>query len=254
MKKYFFKTIGTLIFLNLFVKIALAASLAGTADSPHMTDLCPDQLKAFENIQLQQSLSGDGKNCFLSIHPRDAYETLIYRDYLVSSDGMLMVFNSYSADLSSASDGAREFYLFPNEFKGFEWKVEDQYLVVTGFVDRVLRFSLKTSQLELMSGAELKLSEKVAPNNKGGLEILSADFLYIDAGFKLGDSPSYDHSRSSDAKNPKKQSCTLKNPKIYDYADDNVILKPESEVRKIIKATCPGFAMSEETIPEQEVQ
>ena len=193
MNKYFLKTISTLFFLNLFVKVALAASLTEANPAPLMTDLCPDQLVAFENIQLEQSLTGNGTECFLSIHPRDAYSTLIYRDYLAASDGMLMVFNSYSAELSAASDGAREFYLFPNEFKGFQWKVEDQYLVVTGFVDRVLKFSLKTAQLEEISGATVKLADKVAPNNKGGLEITSADFFYIDAGFKLGDSPSYDH-------------------------------------------------------------
>ena len=247
MKKYFFKTISTLFLLTLLARFALAASLVAPAESSNMTDLCPDQLAAFENVQVQQSLLGNGTECFLSLHPRNSFESLVYRDYLITSSGLLMVFNSYSADLSSASDGAREFYLFPKEFKGFQWKVEDQYLVVTGFADRVLKFSLKTAQLEVISGAEVKLADKVLPNNKGGLEILSADFLYVDAGFKLGDSPSYDHSRNSEVKNPQKQVCSVKNPKIYNYDDDDVTLKPLSEVKVVVKATCPGFVLEDES-------
>jgi hypothetical protein len=144
---------------------------------------CPDRLVAFENIQIQQSLSGQGDRCYLSIHPRDAFETLTYRDYLLTDDGLLMVFNSYSGTTGPQSDGAREFYFLPRVFKGFAWKLEDEYLVVTGFGSTALKFSLKTSQLIKMDGAETSLAQDVLPTNNGGFEILHAPFIFVDAFF-----------------------------------------------------------------------
>ncbi len=250
MKKINFKIAAQIIFAQLFlvgtsVNAAMVAPLraseqTGTISSDKAT-LCPDRLTAYENIQLQQSMSSDGKRCYFGIHPRDAFETLIYRDYLLTDDGLFMVFNSFSAELKAPSDGAREFYFLPSEFTGFEWKVEGEYLVVTGFEDRILKFSLKTAQLKFISGAEVKLAEKVSADNKGGLEILNPQFVLIDAGFKFGDSPSADKSKSSVFTNSTKQKCTVKNAKVYDYADESAYLKDLESLRAAVEATCAGF-------------
>lgn len=250
MKKISFK-IAAQIFSASLLSFGISANAAMVApqspseqtenNSSDKSKFCPDQLTGFENIQLQQSMSSDGKRCYLGIHPRDAFETLIYRDYLLTDDGLLMVFNSFSADLNAPSDGAREFYFLPSEFTGFDWKVEGEYLVVTGFEDRTLKFSLKTAQLELVSGAEVKLAEKVSADNKGGLEILNPEFVLIDAGFKFGDSPSSDKSKSSVFTNASKQKCVMKNLKTYDYADGTAFLKPVDSLKAAVEVACPGF-------------
>lgn len=240
----------SLLFLCVFSENSFARSLNLNGNTRLRSELCPDQLKGFENIQVQQLLSGDGKNCYLSIHPRNAWETFIYRDYLLTDNGFLMVFNSYAEHkvtsrsvAAAAADGAREFYFLPSEFTGFQWKVEGDYLVVTGFVGKTLKFSLQTAQLEFISGAQVKIADEVQSDNEGGFEILASDFLYVDAGFILSNSPSYVKSRSSEVRNSSRQTCRLKNTKTYNYIGDSVYLKPLGELTKVVKATCPGFGI-----------
>lgn len=252
MKKINFK-IAAPIFFATFLLISISANAAMAVplitseqtetSSNDKSKLCPDRLTGYENIQIQQNMSSDGKRCYLGVHPRDAFETLIYRDYLLTDDGLLMVFNSFSASLRAPSDGAREFYFLPSEFTGFEWKVEGEHLVVTGFEDRILKFSLKTAQLEFISGAEVKLADKVSVDNKGGLEILNPQFVLIDAGFKFGDSPSSDKTKSSVFTNALGKKCTLKNTKVYDYVDESAYLKDLAALRAAVEATCPGFGI-----------
>jgi len=218
--------------------------LAHTLQAQTLTkDLCPDALKGYENIQLQQSLSSDGKKCYLGIHPRDAHETLIYRDYLFAQTGLMMVFNSFSPDEGPGSDGAREFFFFPQEFKGYAWKIENQSLVVTGFQNLELRFSLQTAQLETLSGAEIQVKNEVIAENQGGIEILSFKGLYLDAGFMMGDSPSSKPARNSTWKNSHGQKCSLRNPDVFRYVDREPVMKSQEQQVKAIQARCPDFKL-----------
>lgn len=228
------------VFFALQVFASANTDLLEIAKPPVPTELCPDRLLGFENIQIQQTLSRDRERCYLSIHPRNAYETLVYRDFLLTNDGMLMVFNSYGEE-GANSDGAREFFFLANEFKGFQWNVQGDSLILTGFSDKIIKISLKTAQMTEISGSEIKVADKVLPNNRGGLEILNANFLFIDAGFKMGDSPSNSKSSRSVVKNSKQQSCTLKNTQVYDYTEDSSYLKTLGQLQSVVQATCKGF-------------
>ncbi len=225
----------TLLFLILSFSTTLFAS------SSNLQALCPHHLEAFQNIQIQQNPSEDGKRCYLSLHPRDAYHTLIYRDYLIGSDGFLMIFNSYSAQEGPGSDGAREFFFFPSEFKGFSWSVEGNYLNIKGLVGQVLQFELSTAQLVHFSNAELKLSRPIRPDNQGGVDIVKAQFPFIDAGFRMGDSPSADPKRSSRIQNSEGKQCVISNSQIYDNSDGNIYLKPIKDIQLAVQSQCPGF-------------
>ena len=206
-------------------------------------DLCPDILKAFKNIQLQQSLSGDGRKCYLGIHPRDAFETLIYRDYLLAHDGLMMIFNSFAPDEGPASDGAREFYFLPTEFKGYTLKTENDSLIIRGFQNLELKFSMKTAQLESISGAEIQVKDEVVPENQGGVEILSFNGVYLDAGFLMRNSPSSKPQRTSTWKNSHNQQCRMRNQEIFKYVDRENIMKPNDELKRLISTRCPNFKL-----------
>src|SRR5687768_2155584 len=65
-----------------------------------------------DNLQFSRERSSDGE-CWVSLHPRNGYVDLKYRDYLLSSSGLLLVFNSYGHGPESETTGAREFYFFP---------------------------------------------------------------------------------------------------------------------------------------------
>lgn len=207
-------------------------------------DLCPDILKAFENIQLQQSLSADGKKCYLGVHPRDAFETLIYRDYLLAHNGLMMIFNSFAPDEGPGSDGAREFFFLPTEFKGYALRTENNSLVVNGFQNLELRFSMKTAQLESISGAQIQVKDEVVPENQGGIEILSFNGVYLDSGFLMRNSPSSRPQRTSTWKNSHNQQCKMRNQEIFKYSNQENILKPNEELKKLIQTRCPDFKMN----------
>ncbi len=202
---------------------------------------CPDKLEAFDNIQVQQSLSGDGQTCYLSIHPRDAFETLIYRDYLLTSDGLLMVFNSYNSSEDPLASGAREFYFLDKKFKGFQWKTAGSNLEVTGLEQMQFDFSLLDAQVKAITGAKINLDKDVNPTNKGGLEITSFKGIFLDVGFRLGNSPSMESSRRVKIENSIREKCWLRNNQIFDYFNGDSKLKDWNLINSQIRKTCPKF-------------
>lgn len=227
-------------FLFLLTCFAFNTVSAETSSSQSARDLCPDKVERFGNIQLQQQSSREGF-CYLSIHPRNAYQTMIYRDYLLSTEGLLMVFNSFSPEESPETTGAREFFFFPREFKGYQWEVQGDSLIVRGFREMVFQFNLKTSQIESISGAKIEVKPEVAPENQGGVEILSFNNLFMDSGFTTGNSPSAAPSRSSVWKNSQNQECKLRNSEAFLYRDGEPSMKSEKDMLAIIRRKCPQF-------------
>lgn len=207
---------------------------------------CPDQVESFGNTQVQQLYSTKGRRCFLKITPKTSEIPMVYRSFLLTHDGMLMVFNSFSANFDDTSDGAREFYFYTRKFEGFSWFVEGESLIVRGFDQREFKFLLKTAQMQEMSGGDIYLEEKVSPHNAGGLEIIKYEAVYIDAGFRLAGSPSSDRKSTSLVKNPQGQACSLSNGKVYDYISGSVFLKKKIDVKKATAISCPEFVWDEE--------
>jgi hypothetical protein len=212
-----------------------------SAESNPIEQLCPDKIESFGDVQIQQTMSSDNTSCFLSIHPRDSYKTMVYRDYLLSNDGLIMVFNSYSNSESSNADGAREFFLLPQEFTGYTWTIVGSELVVSGFSGRQVKFLLSNAQVSGLTDAVVQVADQVLATNAGGVEITKTSFPMIDAGFRMGDSPSIDQSRSSILRNSNQETCRVKNPKVFQYKGNSVLLKSVKDLQAAAKATCPGF-------------
>lgn len=207
------------------------------------TQDCPRILEAFSNIQIHQSLSGDKKTCYLSIHPRDAYETLIYRDYLFTSDGLFLIFNSLKPDEGPGSDGAREFFFFPESFKSYSWKVVDQELVITGFNNLNVHFSLDSAQITKIDGANVQVAKEVNSKNQGGVEFVNATWPYLDAGFFLGNAPTSQPLRYSTIRNQKQEVCKIQNRELFRYVGDDPQVKSKAEIARISAFKCPGFIL-----------
>lgn len=227
-----------------FINVLSFVTALTVMGSGKVTPDCPEKLEAYDNIQIQQSLSGDGQTCYLSIHPRDAFETLIYRDYLLTSDGLLMVFNSYSASEEPAASGAREFYFLNQNFKEFRWKTNGSVLEVTGLDQMKFEFSLTDGQVTGISGAKFTLDKDVNPNNKGGLEIASFNGIFLDVGFRIGNSPSMESSRKVKLENSIREKCWLRNHQIFEYQDGDSQIISWALLQKQIKKACPQFKMN----------
>jgi|GEM_PF-2890719 hypothetical protein len=229
--------------LNLLV-LTLALSLtshAMTSTSSESPEFCPQKLFGKSNIQVSQSISDDKQICYLSVHPRDAFETLVYRDYLLSSQGLLLVFNSLKPDEGPQSAGAREFFFFQNSFQGFQWEVESDELIVTGLANLKIHFSLETAQINSIENVLIQLDPKVNPNNAGGLEILKSPWSFLDTGFFFGNTASSQPNRQSTLKNKDQATCRLRNRSLFDYLGNDPKVKSPSEIQKAAETGCPGF-------------
>lgn len=202
---------------------------------------CPEQVQSFGNTQIQQLYSTKGKRCFFRVMPKTTDIYMVYRNYLLTDDGMMMVFNSYSDQFDDKSDGAREFFFYTNSFEGFQWFVEGESLIVKAFDQRTFKFLLKTAQIQEISGGKVSVADKVSPDNAGGVEILNFENVYVDAGFRMAASPSADQKSSSVVKNPQGQICKIPNGKVYEYKTGSSYLKSKPDLKAVVNFLCPQF-------------
>lgn len=201
---------------------------------------CEAYLSSFDRLQVSRQESRS-KECSVSFHSRDSYVDMIYRDYLMTASGLLMVFNSYGPGIESKSTGAREFYFFPRRYSNIELKSETELGLFSARLANGswIQFDTKTAQAVKLEAGKIKLAQQVKPNNNGGLEIISYAGLYMDCGFNLGQSPSDNPERFCTFKDIKKNSCKVQNKKLFIYEDYERYLRSDSEIQTILKQDCP---------------
>lgn len=203
---------------------------------------CEDKTESFDNLQIQQTLGSDGKTCYLTLHPRNAYETMIYRDFLISSQGLLMVFNSFSDSDFDAATGAREFYFLGQSFNGYQWNLKGDRVEVKAFGNKVFQFNTATADLIALSGSQLSIKEEIVPENRGGVEILkNTGGVVLDAGFAQGHSPAVETNQQAVLKNSNNQICKIKNNKLFSIIDGDPQLKPMNIIKTVAAVNCPQF-------------
>lgn len=207
---------------------------------------CPDIVERHDGIQIQQLWSDGSESCFFTVTPRDAYVDLIYRDYLFTSDGSFMVFNSYGPGDESKTTAAREFYMFPRINEGFTYSWDDNareltLINVTG--DKVI-FDSKKGRLKSISGGTVTVADYVEPANRGGVEISNYQGLILDGGFKIGSAPTGNPSGSSFMKDVKGTQCKLKNSEVFKYTSggDVVFKYSDKTLIPFLKQRCPNLA------------
>jgi hypothetical protein len=206
---------------------------------------CPEKYEIFDNqTQLQMMLSGN--NCYVSVHPRDAFENMIYRDYSFTSDGQFMVFDSYGEGPESQTTAAREFFFFPRMRADLSYKYDaaSKRLSVTAPSGKVFLFNTEKAILISISGTTIQQNFTIKPQNKGGLEIVANDGLYMDGGFKLGQSPSQNPKNKLIFYDTTQKSCELANGDLYRYtADDDAIFKfDDLGLTTFLGQRCPQLA------------
>ncbi|HWU42198.1 MAG TPA: hypothetical protein VN132_02130 [Bdellovibrio sp.] len=228
--------VGSLLAFALF-------SLSALSSFADETSFCPDRLERRESIQVQQMVSADKTICYISIH-NFRTKNLVYRDYIFTSDGGLMVFNSFGEGPDSQSTGAREYYMFPRPNKNptFTWQDESHTLQVIDATGGSYLFDYESEQLVGMSLGTSKVASDVSEKNNGGVEISKFKGILLDAGFTKGHAPSQISSGTSVLKDFAGRSCKVRNKDLFKYtADGDAIFKYSSdeEFKKFLKSKCP---------------
>lgn len=215
--------------------LSICVNQASAAD---MTS-CPDKVERRGSIQIQQYLTGSNV-CFFSV---GNHKTMggVYRNYLFTSDGELMIFNSYGWGDDSSSTGAREFFFFPRSSSiSYNWNDESRQLEVTAVSGDQFFFDYDEAQLTSMSKGQVQIASEVRKDNKGGVEILNYQGLLMDGGFKVGSAPTTSRNATSTFKDATGGTCTLKNSALFTYeSNGNLFFKySDSELPVFLKRVC----------------
>lgn len=203
---------------------------------------CIEKYEIFDNNTQVQVLES-GNNCYVSVHPRNAFEDLIYRDYTFDAKGVFMIFDSYGEGAESQTTAAREFIFFPRTTAslGYQYDADSQRLSVTTVSGKVFVFDTIKTVLVEVSGTTVQQNYTIKPENRGGLEILKNDGVYMDGGFKRGQSPSQSSKGEIQFKDPVGGSCDLRNADIYNYntQEEAEFKFDDKGLAKFLSSRCP---------------
>lgn len=202
---------------------------------------CTDTLEAHGQIQIQRMASGT--DCYLSVHPMNS-NNLVYRDYLFTGDGLMMVFNSYGEGPENETTAAREFYFFPRRQTAPDFVYDDAHnqLIVHHTDGYEYTFDYQTAQLTGISYSQVQVATSVLPANRGGVEVPFYKGLILDAGFKRGSSPTGDAAQSSTFRDEAGHTCRILNNRIFTYygSGDVTFKFPQDQgLESFLHQNCP---------------
>jgi hypothetical protein len=194
-----------------------------------------------DNTQGYADGFGSGK-CYVSIGSMST-NNLIYRGYSFFSDGLMMVFSSYGdgEDNNPNLTSAREFIFFPRTGAlALEMdKAAGTVSVVMADGGRV-HIEPATAQIKSLARGSVTVSPRIDPAERGGVEIPSYTGLMLDAGFRMGESPSGRPNADSTFRDALGHACTVKNNEIFAYANGEHELKfTDAQLSAWLKTRCP---------------
>ncbi len=206
---------------------------------------CNDTVERRANIQLQVLYSPASGSCFLSISPFKN-STLVYRNYLMTDEGLLMVFNSFGDGEEMDNTAAREFYFFPRVQANptHVWNDLDRRLEVTHTNGDVFYFDYDSADIFRLGRGQVFVAPEIRKENKGGVEILEYQGLVLDVGFTVGHSPSAVAAGAVAFIDHKQQSCGLKVREVFIETGSQDMRFKYSDVDLVpfLKNRCPQLS------------
>ncbi len=212
---------------------------------------CVDLYQSKRNIQVQQIKSVD-EICFLSVIPKNAYIDLVYRSYVFSNRGSLLVFNSFG-DGDSAGDnedeltGAKEFYFFPRLQKPqiFSWESDmtpnKDYLKIESNHYFTLKIDAETGLIVSVDQANIKIDPEVRPDNQGGVRISPKSGLIYELPFTKGVAPSSQPNIRGVFLDSSGSKCEIKAGDLFSKDSNGEIYFKMSDyaLKQFLKIKCP---------------
>ncbi len=221
--------------------LILAATTSLFAPKAQAIDVC--QWRAWNHLDfgLQTGQFKDG-TCYISVGSRKIND-LTYRNYLITSDGQLMVFNSFGDGPSATHTGARVFYFYP-KIAPLDLRLDNDNVVVTMVSGHELVFDHILLDLAQISEGSVQVATGVHPANQGGVEIELDRSYMLDMGFKLGNTPAWDLTRTSTFRNSRGESCTFRNSELFYKKNDEVYPRytNDQKLQSVIRSKCRSFA------------
>lgn len=220
--------------------IVVFSSLAFAKKAPPQA--CPEIIDRVGLTQIHQQSNREQTNCFISATNSNNYMTLVYRDYLVSNDSM-MVFVSLGDGPEDKTTGAKEFYFFPRDVRTAKYSIgmDEKFLTIEGRFDFDFIFDSQTSQLVEMTNANIKVDPKISASNDSGVQIMPTKGLVYEIPFKLGSAPSGDLRRTGYFKDAFNHKCAVKVGMIFKSIGngETEIKLNDLQLKNLLAQICP---------------
>ncbi len=200
---------------------------------------CPNENFLIGKTRFRSAhLSAD--KCYFSVSI-NRFTDLVYRQYLFTTNGLLMVFNSFGSGPESTDTGAREYYFFPRDHD-IQLKVDPtmgllQLRLING---DMATFDIEAASLDRLDLGQVFVDPEIVQSNQGGVEIKRYSGLLLDSGFKLGSSPSSKPNRESKFTDAGGRTCVVKNSEIFKYPGGETAFKfSDQELKEFLAGRCP---------------
>lgn len=190
-------------------------------------------------------------SCYVSLGPQNT-SNMIYRTYLATQDGLLMVFNSFGPG-GNEMTGARSYYFFPRVRLP---NAELSDVKAPGVTSRAAVVSLHTANdkasavfdaesgdLVSVGGAKVRVDPQIHPGNSGGVEIKDFEGLMLDLGFARAHDPVEEKNRVVYFQDHLGNRCGLKVSEIFKYSSGDVILPGDGEIKALLGSRCPQLKL-----------
>ena len=215
--------------------------------APQDGQTCPQSIPVIiGNTQGYADSLGSGL-CYVSIDPTDTTD-LVYRSYAFFSDGLLMVFSSYGDGEGNPNmTSAREFFFFPRRHApALTMDEKKKTITVRMGNGRDAEFDPASAQLRELEFGRVTVSPKIDPAERGGVEIPRYFGLMLDAGFRMGESPSGLPDGTATFRSAWGETCAVKNRDIFSYtADgDHAFKFTDAQLSAWLRTACPNLHIS----------
>lgn len=207
---------------------------------------CRDEFIKVDKLQIQMGFFDQGKTCFLSTHGTGV--GLIYRDFILTNKGSMMVFNSFGEGSESTSAGAREFYFFPRQRDNFDFSVGESEPRLKLYLNEgiEIHFSSETGAPIWMNKAVIEVDPKIHRENQGGIEVKNYEGILLDLGFTMGGAPSSRPKQKAVFRDQLGNSCQVVAKEIFDITPDDTEFRflTDAELKSFLSSRCPRLDLS----------
>lgn len=228
----------------LWISLCGFQTWAQTPTGPAKPDsACTEYLRLQGSFQVHRFEADDGL-CFFSASPFNPPTSMKYRSYLFTSDGALMVFNSFGPQANS--NGARVFYFFPRNQIPDMQALTNRTILKSATAGIELMISTTKLQIVGMRGGAIKEASTISPSNAGGIEFSNLKTLSLDAGFQLGSDPTANLKRTSKFVDIRSRTCTVKNSEVFTVTTDGNprFQFTDLKLKSFLSQRCPGLAVN----------
>lgn len=201
-------------------------------------DICQFQAQHFDNLTVQTGKFNSGP-CFISLTPRKTL-SLIYRSFLLTTEGQIMVFNSFGGGPINTDTGSRVFHTFP-KVQSLQLQVNEETVEVTLVTGQVMTFDKILGEPTNLTEGLVNIDPIVKPANNGGVEFEMDSALLLDSGFRFGGTPLSRLARESVFTDFEGDKCSVKNSELFDVKDGEIyhLYSSEIQLRNFLRTRCP---------------